>query len=143
MHDISDQVTTKSRRFTSWAKPVEMMATGRAKTHSPDSVVSIDQSLPSGVRGRGISMRNRGQRGHRPVGRLRHGSELVRLAFAFDVVHTRGAQQQGSAKQEAGSAERAALADEDAQERVQCRRLARQLEEAQEPQDAQDPQIEA
>jgi hypothetical protein len=72
MRDISDQVMTQSRRFISWAKPLEMMATGSASTHRPASMVSIDQNLPSGVSGVASPLANRRQRRHRPVGGLPH-----------------------------------------------------------------------
>ena len=45
------QVTTKSRRRTSSAKALEMIATGSAIMVSPPMMVNTDTSLPSGVTG--------------------------------------------------------------------------------------------
>ena len=45
------QVTTKSRRLTSSAKAVEMIATGSAIMVKPPTMANTDTSLPSGVTG--------------------------------------------------------------------------------------------
>ena len=87
MRDISDQVTTKSRRPTSWAKPLEMIATGSASTHRPHEHGHHRPQLAERGDGRDIAVADGGQRGHGPVGGLRHGAELVGLGGALDVVH--------------------------------------------------------
>ncbi len=45
------QVTTKSRRLTSSAKAVEMIATGSAIIVRPPMIANADTSLPNGVTG--------------------------------------------------------------------------------------------
>ena len=45
------QVTTKSRRFTSSAKAVEMIATGSAIMAKPLTMANTDTNLPSAVTG--------------------------------------------------------------------------------------------
>ena len=45
------QVTTKSRRLTSSAKAVEMIATGSAIMAKPEMIANTEMNLPSGVTG--------------------------------------------------------------------------------------------
>ena len=92
--------------------------------------------------GRHIAVADGGQRGHRPVGRLRHRAELVGLRRSLDVVHAGGAQQQRGRQQQAGPHQRAPLVVQHAQQRVHGRRIARQLEESQQAQHPQHAQVE-
>ena len=88
-----------------------------------------------------VAITDRGQRGERPPGGGRDRAEFVGLRAALQEIHPGGSEQQQHHDDEQRAEQRPVLVGEHAAERLQGRRVAHQLEQAEHAKHPKDPEI--
>ncbi len=88
-----------------------------------------------------VAVAGGGQRHDRPPHGVRHRTELVRLRLALDDMHDRSSHHGGTEQDDDAAEERPAFRIKRVEQRAHGRRIARQLEEADDAEDEQDAEI--
>ena len=109
------------------------MATGSAKQTMPSMTVMAAMMLPSVVTGVSLAAADLGQHRGGPPDGLRHIAEPVGLGGTFHDIHGGGRREQHAREDDDAGEQRAPLGGDQAAERCQRRRVARELQEAHQP----------
>ena len=117
------------------------MATGSAIMPTPSSMTTPPSILPNGGNRHDVAVADRGQRCERPPGGGGDRAEFVRLRFALEEIGRGGREQQQHQNDEQRAKQCAVFVLDDAAEGLQGRRVAHELQQAEQAKHPQHPEI--